>query len=122
MNCSHHMNRSFPPRNTGNIGLVLLQQVLSWSLCKHSVLAFKAEQPHSWIRVPTIQSGTVCDPTCSWSALHHMTAILSTGSSVISVVLMGKVLFMLEHGFLEGFSPENTVQEWVFDFLFSSKK
>lgn len=46
-----------------------------------------------------------------------MTAILSSSSAVISVVLMGKVQFMLEHGF----SEENIVQEWVFYFFMFTK-
>lgn len=63
------------------------------------------------------QKSTACDPTWSWSALHHMTAILSSSSAVISVVLTGKVQFMLEHGF----SVENIVQEWVFYFFISNE-
>lgn len=52
-----------------------------------------------------------------------MTTVLSIGSSVISVVLMGKVQFMLEHGFLEAFSLENTVQEcFFFSFFFLFNK
>lgn len=46
-----------------------------------------------------------------------MTAILSSSSAVISVVLTGKVQFMLEHGF----SVENIVQEWVFYFFISNE-
>lgn len=34
---------------------------------------------------------------------------------------MGKVQFMLEHGFSEAFSPENTVQEWGFFFFIFNK-
>lgn len=65
------------------------------------------------------QKSSAADLTCSWSGLHHMTMMLSSGSSVISVVLIGKVQFMLEHGFLETLSPENTVQESFFFLLFN---
>lgn len=63
------------------------------------------------------QKSTASDPTCSWSVLCHMTMMLSSGSSVISVVLMRKVQFMLKHGFSQAFSPENTVQECFFGFF-----